>query len=920
MRYFIVGLLLAAAAPLSAQSAGAIAGRVRDADGTPLRGAEVLVDQGRWGARSDSSGTYRIREVRGGWHHFTARLIGYRAVVRDSVLVQAGATTGVDFLLQPTTVTLEPLVVSTPIDSILDPLATATTQKITAADLHNLPVSSLAEAVALSAGAVGQSYRGGRVGEEAFVIDGLGVKNQLDASTGGIGLRLPPDALTEASLVTNGFSARYGQAVSGLINVVTKDGGDHWSGRLAYETDRPFGQGWDYGLDRGVLEADGPLIGGIKAVVAFDATGRLDADPVSAPAPTNVHDPRTSNPYLLPHNSGEDYTGFAKLTIPLGERQTARLSAVRSIDQRLLYDPAYKYDEQFAPGQRVGATLLSGQIQHTSGAGASLPFVADLRVGYFDRKFIRGALIDSVPQKFGAFTFRPFHFYGETIAQQRDTTAAAAAIPGLGLPGASANTAWGVPAFFLGYGSRSDLDWNRFRELRGQLDLTFGLGSRGDLLVGGEVVRQIAETFQRAFPYLPVGDSVPPASAARFTPLAVSGYAEMHQQFEDLGFTAGLRYDRFDTRVDLRGEASRPQQALNPRFAVSTVLKGATVVASLGRFSQAPDYQYLVDAAFDDTLRTGRFRQGNPNLGFEQSWQAELSVRTRIKDGVTLRSGVYVKRLEGLVASVPLAANPDSTIFGNGDAGTVKGLELLFDREIRNGWGVRVAYTLQSAQATATSAFLLRRLIQIDTLTHDTIIPAKAEFPLDYDRRHSLTVILQGRISPNAGPRVFGVRPLAGFEASGIIRYNSGLPYSLVDSTGQISGPPNDNRLPATSTIDLLVRRPLDLAGVQASIYFDGRNLLNRRNIVAVRRDNGQLQPDATAVNAAAQRAYDAAPGPIPFESPRYRAWADLNGNGVIEGATELLPLYQAAARDYYQPLFFYGAPRLVRLGMEVLF
>src|SRR5437762_12389567 len=39
-------------------------------------------------------------------------------------------------------------------------------------------------AVALSAGAVGESYRGGRLGEQAFVLDGLGVKNQVDASTG----------------------------------------------------------------------------------------------------------------------------------------------------------------------------------------------------------------------------------------------------------------------------------------------------------------------------------------------------------------------------------------------------------------------------------------------------------------------------------------------------------------------------------------------------------------------------------------------------------------------------------------------------------------------------------------------------------------------------------------------------------------
>ncbi len=76
------------------------------------------------------------------------------------------------------------------------------------------------------------------------------------------------------------------------------------------------------------------------------------------------------------------------------------------------------------------------------------------------------------------------------------------------------------------------------------------------------------------------------------------------------------------------------------------MLSGATVVASYGRFSQAPDYQFLVDAAFDDTTRTGRFRRGNPNLGFEQATQYELSVRVRPKEELSVRVGVYVKRLD----------------------------------------------------------------------------------------------------------------------------------------------------------------------------------------------------------------------------------------------------------------------------------
>src|SRR5207244_5190158 len=136
-------------------------------------------------------------------------------------------------------------------------------------------------------GSVGQSYRGGRLGEQAFILDGLGMKNQLDASTGPLGVRVPPDILEEAALVTNGFSARYGQALSGLINVVTKDGGDRWRGRAAYETDRPAPDGWDYGLERVVAQADGPLGRRVRLVGVVDVTGLLGGLKVRQLAPAD---------------------------------------------------------------------------------------------------------------------------------------------------------------------------------------------------------------------------------------------------------------------------------------------------------------------------------------------------------------------------------------------------------------------------------------------------------------------------------------------------------------------------------------------------------------------------------------------------------------------------------------------------------
>jgi outer membrane receptor protein involved in Fe transport len=923
-RALVAGLWLTLAGTIvstraAAQAEGIIAGMVRHEESRAgLPAAEVLVDN-RVGAVTDTAGRYRVRAVRSGWHRVAARLIGYRGVVLDSVLVPAGATLTVDFDLAANPTELEPVVVTAPYDAVLDPLATSTEQKITAEDLRDLPISSLDEALALSAGSVGTSYRGGRIGEESFILDGLGVKNQMEASSGGLGLAVPPDLLSEASLVTNGFSARYGQALSGMVNVVTREPGDEWEGRLAYEGDRPFGGSLDRGIDRFVAAAGGPVVGRVGLVTVFDVSGRMDADPVSASAPTNPSDPRTNTPYPLPHNSGELWSGAAKLVVPVTQRATLRALGLHTEDQRLLYDPAYKYDPEFGPAQRLRGDMVSGHLQYISSPRSSLPVVLDFRVGRYVREFLRGELVEQPDYALGALTASRFHFIGEDLA--KDLSTSTDPIPGLREPAASAQTPWGVPAFFIGSGSKGELASNHFGETRIQVDGTLGGIPNLDIYVGGQYLAQQVRTYQRVLGYLPANGSVPPPAVSAFSPQVAGAYAEGQMRISEVALTAGLRYDRFAPGSSLPGEARGSQSSVSPRFAVSTVLSGATLVASYGRFSQAPDYQFLVDAAFDDTTRTGRFRRGNPDVGFEEASQYELSVRARPGEGLSLRVGVYYKRLTGLVASVPLGVDPDSSIFGNADAGTVRGAEVLFERELRNGFGFRLAYTLQEAEATATDAFLLNRFVEIDPITGDTVRLTRAEFPLDFDQRHTLTAIARGKVPESVGPSIGRARPVAGLEGAVILRLASGLPFSMSDSTGDsLVGLPNGSRLPNTSSVDLLIRRPIRLGRTTGGVYLDVRNLFNHQNVVAVRRDTGEPQASQPAIELMAEEAYAANPAPIPFESQRYRPEADLNGDGFVAGREELYPLYLQAADDYAQPIFAYGPPRLMRLGVELLF
>jgi hypothetical protein len=918
----ILILTLALPAMGSAQATGGLIGTIADAStNRAIAGVEVRLDGGRFRATTDRSGEFRLRGIPVGYHLLEVAWPGYRPARRDSVLVRSGEIQRVDVRLAPEAVELQELVAVGVQDPVLDPLATQTVQRISAEDLRRLPISSLEDALALQAGVVGESFRGGRSGQQAFILDGLGIKNSLDASTNGTGIRIPTDLITEARLITNGFSAKYGQAISGLVSVTTRDGGDEWRGRVAYETDRPLSGVADLGLDRMVLEADGPLFGSVRAVGILDLSARLDFDAVNAPAATDERDPRFATPRPLPHNSGESWTAAGKLTFPIGSRMTGRLFGLRTIEQQYLYDQRFKYEPQLGPGRRVDGSLVSAHLQLLPGSQSTTPIIGDLRVGYFSRDFVRGA-VDAPDYRFGAFTGRRLAIQGEDLARAQDTVGTRQPIPGFVPPGFSDRSPWGVPGFFLGGASTGEIAWNTFAELRTQLDVAVGLGQSADLYVGGLVAAQDVKTFQRIQAYLPTGGEVPQPNAAAFSPRITGAYVEAQARASDLGFTVGVRYDGFDPGGDLNNATVGSRSSINPRAAVSTVLNSATIVGSVGRFSQAPDLQYLVDAAFDDTTRTGRFRQGNPNLGFEQGTQFELSGRIRIREATSLRVNIYTKNLDGLVSTAPLGVNPDSSRFVNADVGNVIGGEFIFERERVGGWGSRLALVVQRAEGTVTDAFELQRLIRIDPNTGDTLAPpARAQFPLNFDRRLAVIATVDGEINPEGGPRLFGAHPFGRLLASAVFRYGSGLPFSLTDITGDsLAAEPNGSRLPSQWTIDLLMRRPIRIGRFLGGLYVDVRNLTDQRNVLAVRRDTGNPDASESYLTAIAEAAYQANPQSIPFESARYRRYADANGNGKIEGRDELFPLYLSAARDFSQPLFVYGPPRQIRFGMEFTF
>ena len=68
-------------------------------------------------------------------------------------------------------------------------------------------------------------FRGGRTGEVQFQVDGVTVNNPYDNSST---LQLDKSILQEVQVISGTFDAKYGQAMSGVVNAVLKTGSENF--------------------------------------------------------------------------------------------------------------------------------------------------------------------------------------------------------------------------------------------------------------------------------------------------------------------------------------------------------------------------------------------------------------------------------------------------------------------------------------------------------------------------------------------------------------------------------------------------------------------------------------------------------------------------------------------------------------------
>jgi outer membrane receptor protein involved in Fe transport len=218
---------------LYAGTTGKISGVVTDAaSGEPMPGVNVIISGTTMGAASDLQGHYTILNVPPGIYTLKASMIGHKTYNLENVRVSIDLTTTVNFKLEQTVLDAGEEVTVVAERPLVQLDMTSSMSTIGEREIADMPTQSVSAVLELQAGVVnsgGLHIRGGRAGEIAYWVDGV---SMTDGFAGGAVHSMENNAIKELQVISGTFNAEYGKAMSGIVNIITKEGSRQYHGQI----------------------------------------------------------------------------------------------------------------------------------------------------------------------------------------------------------------------------------------------------------------------------------------------------------------------------------------------------------------------------------------------------------------------------------------------------------------------------------------------------------------------------------------------------------------------------------------------------------------------------------------------------------------------------------------------------------------
>lgn len=821
-------LALALGSNAQAGTTGKLSGRVTDKAKHPLPSVNVAIPGARLGAITDAEGRYLILNIPAGTYDVKVSLLGYRATTVQGVVISADNSTDLDATLEEAPLPMAEVVVSAE-RPVVNLNLTSSMAAVSREQIRELPVQELQDVVNLQAGVVDGHFRGGRLGEVQYQVDGITVNNVYDNKST---LRLDRSLLEEVQVISGTFDAEYGQAMSGVVNAVLRRG----SGEFRWDAET-FGGGFAYpgshrlvpyqpqslGVRSYQLSLSGPtpapktfyLLNGryyyfddwVYGTRKYRPTDRSDFQ-------NKDYAYWTGNLEPVPLHYSREWSGIAKVTNVSIPHIELNYQAVFNTINGRLGDWAWRLNPDGLSKQSTFSITHGLDLTHT--LSKTTYYTVGLRQNRFDYKDrVYDDLYDVRYDTAGDPVGDPNYENG-AILQGVSSTRFHQATSAVVLKGSLVSQYAHDQQLKAG----AEFQWPRMR-----------FGSMGYIVAKPDSTGRII--YKRY-------DNQPPTypGVLEYRPYLAAAFAQEDLEWNDLRIRAGLRFEYFNPRAGLPSVLSNPANALPPPQPQSTfqpttrkvsvaprigvsypVTKDAALFFAYGHFYQLPPLgQVFNDADYRvlSTLQSGtsNYRvMGNPDIRPERTVQYQFGYKQAITEWLGLDASVFYKDIRDLLGTEFITTGNDAQYarLANVDFGNVVGFTVALDQRARGLVSTSLDYTWQLADGNSSDPR------ETATRAQAKLDPRPRQIPFNWDQRHTLnlTVML-------AQPGVF--------NSSAILRVGSGQPYTPTVQAGFGGGlEPNSGRKPTSVTVDLRGERLYPLQGMEASLFGRVFNLFDSR-------------------------------------------------------------------------------------------
>ncbi|MBN1781670.1 TonB-dependent receptor [bacterium] len=897
--HVILMILLGSALSL-AQTTGKISGKIVDsANGEALAGANVMIVNTSFGTAADRNGNFYIINIPPGIYEVQATMMGYKRMRMEKIRVSVNSTTTLHFDMEPTVLQGEEIVITASAVSFKKD-QTSSVRNVSAEQIARLPVENVSQVVNMQAGVVAGHFRGGRSSEVAYLIDGLPVVNSFSEYSRQ-SVYLETDAVQDLEVIKGTFDAEYGRAMSGMVNAVTKDGGNTWHGSISggysnYLTahdnvfiglnesgflERNLSQDYRFQLDGPVWKDKLTLFttyryqnnrGPINGIYRFNP---WDYSVYPSLDPSTWHIEHTGTGEYVALQQNFHHNAMAKLTGRITNNFKVSLLYTYNGNKSRRFnnglgDFQYKYNPYGLPWDLSTIHFVSFDINHM----ISKSLFYDLKLSYTAREEQSYLYENPLDSRYLSPNYRGSLETGFYTGGMVD-------------PGKREDT-------FLRGDAKFDMYWqaNKVHGLKTGVLYTSHIVDRNMISVrnmyqGLSMANDMFmdEDGKIYFPnYVP--EIVPITENTigiyRVKPYELSAFIQDKMEFDEMVFKLGLRYDYFNSNFhypsDRRNPSNQlslpdsmmsvmlpndPQTQLSPRLGLSYKLSDRAVLRlSYGHFFQMPQMYSLFE---NDIFRVPPFNfqttMGNSQIKAEKTVQYEIGLWQQIMEGMGLEVSLYYKDIYNLLSTQVITTYNQIRygLFTNNDYGNARGIELILDYA-RGGFYTQLNFTYSYTRANADNPR--------DTYTRagDSMDPITRLIPLSWDQRYTVNA------TASYSTKQSNVA-LTGY-------LNSGTPYTYdppdYSSLYRINLYQNNSYKPLSMTFDLVASYTLPVFGKHSLKFMvNVYNLLDKLNANWVYGDTGQpytrivTESDLSKFRSDYNDYYDQVENPTMYSNPR---------------------------------------------------